>query len=177
MFRSRFIRLAAVVGAVVALAGCGTSKLQAPQTQDIKAPIFEAVTRDSAVLATISKAAVTDSVVVDGATGGSLTVGSFRLDIPAGAIKGVATVSITQPDASVLVCDIHISPASSNAFAIPVILAAKLPDSTALDDQMLWYDPTRSSWQVISSASDLARIELHAQLWHFSKYGCSRAGW
>jgi hypothetical protein len=177
MFRSRLIRLAAVLGAVVALAGCGTSKLQAPQTQDIKAPIFEAVTRDSALLATISTDAVTDSVVVDGASGGSLTVGSFRLEIPAGAFKGLATVSITQPDASMLVCDIHISPIASNAFAIPVTLSTKLPDSIALTDQMLWYDPTQKSWQVIASVSDSARVELHAQLWHFSKYGCSRAGW
>ena len=177
MLRSRLIRLAAVVAAVAALAGCGTSSLQAPKTQDIKAPTFEAVTRDSAVLATIAPDALVDSTVVDGAKGGTLTVGSFRLDIPAGAIKGIATVSITQHDARVLVCDLAISPASSNAFAVPVILSSKLPDALALDDQMLWFDPARTSWQIIASVPDPTRVELHSQLWHFSKYGCGRAGW
>ncbi len=177
MFRSRLVRLAAIVGALVALAGCGSSALQAPQTQDIKAPTFELATRDSAVLHSIVAQVVTDSVVVDGAKGGTLAVGSFRLDIPAGAFKGIATVGITQPDASVLVCDIHIFPASSNVFAIPVTLSSKLPDALALDDHMMWFDPTRTSWQVIASAPDSARVELHSQLWHFSKYGCGRAGW
>ena len=178
MIRSRLIRLATAAGAVVALGGCGASSLQAPRPQDIEVPTFEAAPRDSQMVDTTSTGALKGSITVDGAKGGSLTVGSFRLDIPAGAFKGTATVTMTQDDPSVLLCDFDVSPASANDFAVPATLTTKLPDKKALNDQMLSFDAGRKAWKVTASVPDPNRLELHSEHAKLSKHGPRpRAGW
>jgi len=178
MFRSRLTRLAAMVVALAALAGCGASSLQAPKPQDMEVPTFEVAPRDSGRIDTTSSNVLRGSKTVDGAKGGSLTVGSFRLDIPAGAFSGTATVTMTQHDPTVLLCDIDVSPATANDFAVPATLTTKLPGKHALSDQMMSYDARRSAWQVIASVPDPNRLELRSEVSHVSKHGPRpRAGW
>ena len=178
MLRSHMIRLASAAVALIALAGCGASSLQAPRPQDIEVPTFEVAPRDSQMVDTTSTGALSGSMTVDGAKGGSLTVGSFRLDIPAGAFKGTATVTMTQDDPSVLLCDFAVSPSTANDFAVPATLTTKVPNKKALNDQMLSFDPGRKAWQVTASVPDPNRLEIRSEHSHLSKHGPRpRAGW
>jgi hypothetical protein len=175
----RSIRLLAAAFTALALSSCSKSVLEAPSqaAQATKNPVFEsAAAPDSAQPVSVSP--LIGSVVIDGAVGGKLAVGSFRVEVPAGAFKGSATITISQPDPTVLLCDLSINPPAANQFAVPVTLASKLPGVLSLAmDQMLWLDPTADAWRLIPSVSDPLSIELRSQLWHFSKYATGRAGW
>jgi hypothetical protein len=174
----RSIRLLAAAVAALALSSCSKSVVEAPSqaAQATKNPVFEtAVAADSVQPA---PGPLMGSAVIDGAVGGKLSVGSFRVEVPAGAFRGPATITLSQPDPTVLVCDLSIDPPAANQFAVPVTLAAKLPGVLSLaSDQMLWLDPSVDAWRLIPSVSDPLTIELRSQLWHFSKYGAGRAGW
>jgi len=171
----RWIRLVGAAFAALALSSCSKSSLEAPGTT-VREPVFESAA--ASVDGTVTVGPLTGSLVIDGAVGGKLSVGSYRVEVPAGAIKGTATITITQPDPSVLKCDLAIDPPSANQFAVPVTLVAKLPNSAALDtDQNMWLDPSAQSWRLLPSTADSARIELRSDLWHFSTYGTGRAGW
>jgi hypothetical protein len=179
MSLARSIRLLAAAVAVLALSSCSKSVLEAPSqaAQATKNPQFEsAAGPDSAQPA--SGSPLKGSVVIDGAVGGKLSVGSFRVEVPAGAYRGSATITISQPDPAILVCDLSIDPPAANQFAVPVTLATKLPNALSLvTDQMLWLDPSVLAWRLIPSVPDPLSIELRSQLWHFSKYAAGRAGW
>ena len=173
----RSIRLLAVAATVLALSSCSKSVLQAPADKIIKNPVFEI---SGLPLGAGAGAVVplTGSQLINGAVGGSLSVGSFRVEVPAGAFQGSATISITQSDPGILVCDLGISPLSANQFAVPVSLVARLPSATALiTDQNMWYDPSAQGWRLIGSAPDPLSGELRSVLWHFSTYATGRAGW
>lgn len=172
----RTIRLFAAAAAVLALSSCSKSVLEAPSTL-IKNPVFE-TSRPSVGAGATAVGPLAGSQLIDGAAGGSLSVGSFRLEIPAGAFRGSATISITQRDPSILRCDLGIDPPSANQFAVPVTLVAQLPSATALNtDQNMWYDPAAQGWRLIGSAPDPLATELRSDLWHFSEYATGRAGW
>jgi len=42
---------------------------------------------------------------------------------------------------------------------------------------MLWFDPALGAWREVGSSVDPDKLELTSQLWHFSTYAVSRAGW
>lgn len=177
MLVRRVVCTLAVAVAVLALSGCSTSpsRVGAPTTT-VSNPVFEAAPQPVGGYTTATDS-LSASAVIDGLAGGSLSYGSFRIDVPPGAYVGKATITVAQSDPTVLKCDISIAPATLNHFLVPVTLSAKLPNSTALTDQMMWFDPTASLWQLIPTISDANALELHSQLWHFSTYGCGRAGW
>jgi len=171
---ARVIRLLAAAAAVLALSSCSKSSLEAPGTT-VKNPVFESA---PLVAGTIQTGPLTGSKDIDGAIGGRLSVGSYRIEVPPGAFKGLATITITQSDPSILKCDLAIVPASANQFAVPVTLVARLPNSAALDtDQNMWLDPSADSWRLLPSTADAGKIELRSDIWHFSTYGTGRAGW
>jgi len=173
---TRFTRLIVAALGLLALSSCSKGVLDSPGAAT-PTPIFEASGLPR-VIAGAPDSSLSDSLVVDGLVGGTLTVGSFRVIVPPDAIKGRATITITQPDPSVLKCDLAISPPSANQFLLPVTLAAKLPSSSLLSvDTMLWYDPSAKLWRYIATTSDAVTCELHSPLWHFSQYGAGRAGW
>ena len=177
----RTIRLLAAAVALLAVSGCSKSALESASAPSATArePVFEAapVLSDTTVTVT-PNAPLTASQDIDGAVGGKVGVGPYRIEVPPGAFKGVATITITQPDPTVLKCDLSISPASANQFAVPVVLAVRLPNSLALTvDQNMWLDPGVDLWRLIPSTPDLLSTELRSPLWHFSKYGTGRAGW
>jgi hypothetical protein len=175
----RTIRLLAAAVALLAVSGCSKSALESASAPSAAArePVFEAAPPlvDTTVTMT---APLTASQDIDGAVGGKVAVGPYRIEVPPGAFKGVATITIVQPDPTVLKCDLTISPASANQFAVPVVLAVKLPNSLALTlDQNMWLDPGADLWRLIPSTPDLLSTELRSPLWHFSTYGTGRAGW
>lgn len=172
----RCIRLLAAAVAALALSSCSKSVLEAP-SQLIKNPVFESA-RVPVGFEAGPSGPQTGSQVIDGAVGGSVSVGSFRVEVPAGAFQGSATISINQPDPTILLCDLTISPATANHFAVPVTLVSKLPSALALtSDQNLWYDPSVEAWRMIGSVPDPLSTELRSELWHFSTYATGRAGW
>lgn len=172
----RSIRIVAAAVAALALSSCSKSSLEAPSTL-VKDPVFETA-RAPVGNEAAPVGPQLGSIAIDGALGGSLSVGSFRVEVPAGAFLGSATISITQSDPNILKCDLGISPASANQFVVPVSLVAKLPSSAALStDQNMWFDPSVQAWRLIGSAPDPAATELRSELWHFSTYATGRAGW
>ena len=174
MVTRRMVVLLTAAFAMAAVSGCSRSPMATSGTA-IQNPTFERAHPPG--FASAATAALTGSQTVDGALGGSLSVGSFRIDVPAGAFQGSVTISITQSDPNILVCDIGISPPSANGFAVPVTIVSKLPSATAMNDQWLWYDASVNAWRPIGSAPNTVTLELSSQLWHFSTYGVERAGW
>ena|SRR5689334_5993904 len=178
MPRFRTFRIAVAALAVLALAGCGKAQqMAAPQATAGPTIVYESSGLDPAQYSSSPTDTLTASQTIDGGQGGHVGVGSYRVDVPPGAIVGKATITIVQPDPAILQCELSISPESANKFLVPVILTVKLPSTTALVDQNFWFDNSASLWCLISTSPDAASLELHSQLWHFSKYATGRAGW
>lgn len=119
---------------------------------------------------------------ISGDKGGTLTVGRFTLQVPAHAFSGTATVGIQVPDQAVLQCNLSISPAGANAFAVPVTLTSDYSGGNVVDPNTLvevWFDGSAGLWrQVPGSSVDTTQQVVHAPLSHFSSYGvASKAGW
>jgi hypothetical protein len=195
--------LAALVGVALALAGCGKSPL-APDSGSGSAGVFTPVTpplvsiaedgtvsyvtaplsadSDSALAPLLPPPSrtVTATVKVDGNQGGTIRAGRFSVMIPPGAFVGPATVTVTMPDSTVMICDLSISPAAANKFSKPVQLTADLssPDMTdASGCTNYWFDPTRLTWVSLVSKSRCSGSLVTTSLSHFSKYGSGKAGW
>jgi hypothetical protein len=172
----RTIRIFAVAVAALALSSCSKSSLEAPSAT-VKDPVFASAGAPYDTVVT-PVGPLIGSVTIDGAVGGKLAVGAYRIEVPRGAFKGTATITLTQSDPAVLQCDLDISPTSANQFAVPVTLVARLSNTTDLIiSHNVWLDPSASVWRLIPSVPDLAKTELRSDLWHFSKYGTCRAGW
>ena len=174
MFTRRMVVLLTAALGLAAVSGCSRMP-EGASASAIAHPTFERAHPPG--FAATSSVAVTGSQTIDGRVGGSVSVGSFRIDVPAGAFQGSATISITQSDPNVLVCDIGISPASANGFAVPVTIVSKLPTAQSVNDVWLWYDASVNAWRPIGSQPNLTTLELSSPLWHFSTYGVERAGW
>jgi len=124
-------------------------------------------------------------VNINGLLGGTVANGRWRLDVPAGAIAGSATVGIGVPSASSFGCQLEILPASMNHFSTPVRLTANCRDidRDQLKDWVIWwFDPAAKKWvQVQGSSVDLTRGTVSAPLPHFSAYAVGprdgKAGW
>jgi len=121
---------------------------------------------------------------INGSNGGTVQVGHFRLTVPPGAFRGTATVTLTVPEPSELVCQLEISPASLNGFSAPVTLQGRFDDAKVQDPNnvaVMWFDPSARTWTVVSApgSSNGSSKTVVARLWHFSKYGIvqGRAGW
>jgi hypothetical protein len=160
---------------VVTLAGDGTvDYVQAP----VESTLTEDVNEDINIVAYPKAERV--SVRVAGSRGGAVRAGRFSLKIPPGAFEGDATVTITMPDTTVMVCDLSIAPLSANGFKVPVVLTADLsstdlPDASTLT--MYWYDPSGLTWVNCSAKSRTMGALVTMSLEHFSRYAAGKAGW
>lgn len=116
------------------------------------------------------------SKLIDGAVGGEVSLGNWRVVIPAGAYVGVGTISVGIPDPTIRRCDLSISPASLNKFLVPVQLWCKFDSSLqAQTSYIYWWNPFKCVWTVVPSTAVLSsRV---APLSHFSTYQGGRAGW
>jgi hypothetical protein len=117
--------------------------------------------------------------------GGSVSNGRWRLDVPAGAIAGDATVGIGVQSQSAMSCQLEILPAELNHFATPVTVTATCKD---IDRDKLrgyvvwWFDPMQNKWVVLESSKvDLVNGTVSAPLPHCSAYAVGprdgKAGW
>lgn len=128
---------------------------------------------------------VSKALTIVGNIGGSLSNGRWRLDVPAGAFDGSATVSIGVATTTSSSCQLEISPADKNNFSTPVRLTVDC--SSVSSDQLkdyviLWFNPTTKTWvPVEGSTVDLTLKTVSAPLHHFSGYAVgpkgTKAGW
>jgi hypothetical protein len=117
---------------------------------------------------------------IDGADGGTLTVGRFTLKLPPGAFTGTGMVTMTMRDTTVLVCELDVTPSTANAFRNPAELTADLSGLNVPGDEVAiyWYDPTRERWDSCpAQTKDAGTTRVTAYLQHFSTYGAGKAGW
>ena len=116
---------------------------------------------------------------------GSVSNGRWRLDVPAGAIAGDATVGIGVQSPTAFSCQLEILPATLNHFATPVTVTATCKD---IDRDKLrgyvvwWFDPMQNKWVVLESSKvDLVNGTVSAPLPHCSAYAVGprdgKAGW
>src|SRR6266850_2367488 len=167
--------LAILVGVGLVLAGCNRS----PLGPDDWAPIDTMSTLPAESLEAASPTAVRVSASMDGDRGGMLRAGRFSVKVPPGALTGIATVTLTMPDSTMMVCDLSIAPSSANTFKVPVQLTADL-SSTDVDAStltMYWYDPNHLTWVNCSAKSRTLGTLVTMSLDHFSRYGAGKAGW
>jgi len=121
---------------------------------------------------------------VDGAVGGTVCLGRFRVEVPAGAFDGVGDITIVVPDSLELRCDLQITPGRLNAFRVPVLLHVDCSGASNLADPaklaIVRFEPSHDWWrEVAGDAANAATIEVLAPLEHFSDYGvvAGKAGW
>jgi hypothetical protein len=120
------------------------------------------------------------TIYLVGSVGGSLANGRWRVAIPANAVDGNATVTLTVASATSPVCQLDIAPATLNHFDTPVTLTIDC-GSVATSDlknwQMYWYNPAKAGWEpVAGSKVDLTAKTVSAPLSHFSQYAAGPAG-
>jgi len=117
--------------------------------------------------------------VMDGRRGGTVRAGRFTVQVPPGAFSGVAAVTVSMPDSTVMICDLRISPPAANRFTRPAVLTADLSglSADAATFTMYWYDPARRAWVNLATKSKTAGTSVSASLDHFSTYGAGKAGW
>jgi hypothetical protein len=120
-----------------------------------------------------------------GSIGGSLTNGLWRVDVPAGAIDGNATIGISVAGPRSSECDLSITPADKNHFSTPVTLTfdcSGVPADQLANYVVFWFNPSTNQWEpVAGSTVDLGRKTVSAPLHHFSRYEAApadgKAGW
>ena len=121
-----------------------------------------------------------------GSVGGSLTNGRWRVDVPAGAFDGTATVKVGVLTDLSPTCQLEISPADKNHFQRPVLLTvdcASVPTTALRTYAIFWLNPATNTWTpVAGSTVDLNRKIVTAPLQHFSAYAVGpivggKAGW
>jgi hypothetical protein len=118
-----------------------------------------------------------------GLVGGTVSAGSFTVEIPPLAIAGTATVKVTQPDKARPYVRLEIFPASANKFRMPVTLVAQAHPLADVDLQkayIAWFNPASGKYERIQSSVRLETRTITATLKHFSEYAVEvdgKAGW
>lgn len=122
---------------------------------------------------------------VDGVSDAVMHAGRVKLDIPAGAIRGAATIQLrASPNGKHVL--LEILPADRNGFDVPVRLSANFagaPAAVLKDMAFFWIDPATGDWVLVEGSTvDLDTGEVSAPLRHFSEYRIGnrflgKAGW
>jgi len=132
---------------------------------------------------------VTDSlgvgeiVPVVGDKGGVINMWGMTVKIPANALAGDATVTMTLVNPDKHECSLEINPPSMNHFSQPVTLEFDMSDATDLRGMSVyWWDPANLVWVPVSSTIDEGKKTVSADLQHFSRYKVDselmgKAGW
>lgn len=184
--RSPELRWATVRVAAVAMLAWSCSSLPTEPTPAPKNPtptFVRVAAPPSGAFGATSGSSTTASLAIDGAVGGSIDCGNFTVIIPAGAISGKATVTITVPDPAVMHCQLSVSPPVANTLAIPIRLVANCSTASNLSAwamQTLRYDMAIDQW-VIVPGSEVNTVDetITTPLSDFSEYGVvdGKAGW
>ncbi len=88
---------------------------------------------------------------IDGAVGGSVTVGRFTVRVARGAYTGVSRITINVPDPSVLRCTIGMNPPRTT-FRTKPNLEANYSGASAAPKSFWWinYSPSTTKWAAAS---------------------------
>jgi hypothetical protein len=127
---------------------------------------------------------VTQTLNLIGSLGGSLSNGRWQISVPAGAVSGDATITLSLTNLLSDHCQLGITPADKNHFSQPATLTvdcSSVPLSELSSWVIYWYDPATGQWVPVSgSRVDLTKRTVSAPLYHFSQYGAgpaTKAGW
>jgi hypothetical protein len=180
--------LSALLLAAVVVVGCGQLPTAPALDQQAQATGAARGAEPAGLISTVTT--VVDGLVrlvvrtlnIVGSVGGSLTNGRWRVDVPANAVSGNATVSLGVEGSTSSWCELEITPVTKNSFSVPVMLRADCRgvSDTALKNYVIfWYNPATKAWvPVEGSRVDLATKTVSAPLQHFSKYSVGgKAGW
>lgn len=128
---------------------------------------------------------IVDTKAVDGISDAVMRAGRVKLEIPAGAIRGAATIQMrASPNGKHV--QLEILPADRNGFDVPVRLSANFagaPAAVLKDMAFFWIDPATGDWVLVEGSTvDLVTGEVSAPLSHFSEYRIGnrflgKAGW
>lgn len=190
MFRIKRLVATALLGAfaIGLAAGCMESATAPEQTT----PAMSGRTAASSDLLGTVGGAVTGLLKlvfkvlnVVGSVGGSLSNGRWRVDIPAGAFDGAATVGVGVRGSDAPRVELEITPADKNNFRTPVRLSvncSSVPTWELRNYVIFWFNPATRTWdEVPGSSVDLNRKTVSAPLQHFSSYAVGpkggKAGW
>ena len=197
---NRFVAALLIASTVlVAGSGCGQAPTAPITTQSTSATVGVAATPGAAaqsssliggVVGTVGTVVgglvklVVRTLDIVGEVGGTLINGRFRVDVPAGAIDGNATISISTTAQSPE-CQLDITPADRNHFAVPVQLTidcSSVSPTVLRNYVVLWWNPATSAWEAVpGSTVDLEKRTVSAPLHHFSRYSAGpadgKAGW
>ena len=100
------------------------------------------------------------------------------LSFPPGAFEGSADITISIPDPTIFVVDLHTS--GVNSFSAPVTLRMDYSGfSAAAAHDLLWLDESLEVWVNLGGFDDLTNGIFSRELSHFSGYGLTdgTAGW
>ena len=117
------------------------------------------------------------SATIDGAVGGVVTNGRYRLVFPAGAFEGTETITIEDANNGYVEC--HLYP-EGLTFSKRVMLQMSLRGTTGIGDSqatVYWHDPVAGTWVDIDGSYVAPAQSVVAFLEHFSDYRSGRAGW
>ena len=178
--RRKTLRTVALLAALAALASC--SGLPTTPTRSAVAPTSEGLigtisSEDGSAQPTSTSLAT--SKPINGRLGGIVTVGRWKLVVPAGAFVGTGVLSISVPDTTVDQCNLSIAPLSLNHFLEPVelrFLCGSMQEADLRD--MRWWNPATKTWVIIQSWPNSEDVSRCAPLAHFSTYASGgKAGW
>ena len=125
------------------------------------------------------------SVNLVGEVGGTLSNGRWRVEFPADAVDGGATIAIGVRTLTSQDCELEIAPVSKNQFVVPVQLIADcraVPEAELAGYVIFWFNPATRQWvPVPDSKVDTVNKTVSAPLTHFSRYAVGpadgKAGW
>jgi hypothetical protein len=101
-----------------------------------------------------------------GAAGGSLSMGSYSLEIPANAVQDNTRIEIKQ--LTMGSWDVELSPHGTQ-FNVPVTLSMNLEgEANSKNMQVHWWNPDTQQWEAQQTVVDNGVAS--AQLMHFSRY-------
>ena len=194
MVRTDRLRTACIAVALFAIVGCSGSPSSSvaptitPFGSGTNGPA-DAPARSTAAGITAPQM-VTDSAlaravkltgVIDGLLGGRLENENVRLDIPGGAFRGTALITVTFPDPNAFLVELDIQPATLNSFTSPVELRLKCSgkQATSTPPAAWWWNPSDSLWYGLTGSQyDSGGDEVRVELRHFSRYAAGgKAGW
>ena len=154
------------LAAALALSGCGQDQISNPTNQFSGRPIQLPAT-EAQGLGVQELPSVT--VLVSAANGGTVQMGRYTLEFPAGALSADTPITVTQTDPSAMVLELQ---PHGIQFLKPVTLSAQVTDlvtPTANVVGVAWFNESTFAWEVVGE-DDAQSDDASATLWHFSNY-------
>lgn len=164
--------LAAIMFLSVLASGCGTDVSTAPGTATSHGPrtLVLPLSEQTAPVAFKTGRGPAISVLVSAEKGGTVRLGRYELDFPAGALTEDTEISIRQSSATTMTLELG---PHGIQFEKPVTLSFKT-EGIAIDEAstvlgVQWFNEATTAWEPIAEAS-IGSVKVSAELQHFSEY-------